>query len=46
MIWFYTATPQKNTAPIITESRFDLQPNEAVLEYRKREKTFFIKSWQ
>tara|TARA_R110000868_G_scaffold74688_9_gene216006 strand:- start:24263 stop:24784 length:522 start_codon:yes stop_codon:yes gene_type:complete len=32
-----------NKAPIITEFRFDLQPTEAVLEYRKREKTFFYK---
>ncbi|WP_143031836.1 hypothetical protein [Flavobacterium gillisiae] len=32
-----------NKAPIITEPKFDLQRTEAVLEYRKREKTFFYK---
>jgi hypothetical protein len=30
-----------NKAPVIVESKFDLKRNEAVLEYRKKNKTFF-----
>jgi hypothetical protein len=32
-----------NTAPEISEEKFDLQPNEAVLEYSKDNKTYFFK---
>jgi hypothetical protein len=30
-----------NKLPVIAKPRFDLQSNEAVLEYRKKNKTFF-----
>ena len=32
-----------NRAPVIEKSKFDLKPNEAVLEYKKDDKTQFFK---
>ena len=32
-----------NKAPVIEKSKFDLKPNEAVLEYKKNKKTQFFK---
>ncbi len=32
-----------NRAPIIQKSKFDLKPNEAILEYKKEGKTLFFK---
>ena len=32
-----------NKAPVVSKSKFDLKPNEAVLEYKKDSKTLFYK---
>ncbi|MFV8345530.1 hypothetical protein [Flavobacterium sp. ZB4P13] len=32
-----------NKAPVIQKTKFDLKPNEAVLEYKKDDKTYFFK---
>ena len=32
-----------NKAPVVQKTKFDLKPNEAVLEYKKENKTYFFK---